>query len=181
MMSQVLMSVLECCQSWSELAFAVSHLSHCQTVQVKAHSIYAVPQAACMVGLAGLTWKVTVYAFVTGIPARPLLRQLLQASLQIEVVSEDCSIFRRGSIVASGNDLISHITRCLLHFDLQSQHCLRLQQLVKQQAGSAVCNKRVRLKFAAIATHYSVVHNTCKLSLTGLPPSKGLASWQGEV
>jgi len=55
MMSQVLMSVLECCQSWSELAFAVSHLSHCQTVQVKAHSIYAVPQAACMVGLAGLT------------------------------------------------------------------------------------------------------------------------------
>jgi len=94
---------------------------------VKAHSRYAVPQAAYMVGLAGPTWKVAVYAFVTGIPAGPLLRQLLQASLQIEVVSEDCSIFRRGSIVASGNDLISHITGCLLHFDLQNQHCLRLQ------------------------------------------------------
>lgn len=179
MMSQVLVSVLECCQSWSEVAFAVSHLSHCQSVKVKAHSMCAVPHAAYMVGLAGPTWKVTVYAFVPGIPARPLLRQLLQASLEIEVVSEDCSIFRGGSIVASGNDLILHVTGYLLHFDLQKQHCLRLQQLVKQQAGSAVCSKRVRL--VAIATHYSVVHNTCKLSLTGLPPSKGLASWQGEV
>lgn len=157
----------------------MSHLSHWQTVKVKARSIYAVPQAAYIAGVAGPTWKVTVYAFVTSIPARPLLRQLLQASLQIEVVSEDRSIFRRGSIVASGNDLISHITGCLLYFDLQGQHCFRVQQLLKQQAGSAVCNKRVTL--AAIATHYSVVHNTCKLSLTGLPPAEGLASWQSEV
>jgi len=69
------------------------------------------------------------------------LRQLLQASLQIEVVFEDCSIFRRGSTVASGNDLVSHITGSLLHFDLQHEHPLRLQQLVEQQTGDAVCNK----------------------------------------
>ena len=105
---------------------SVCQLSHWRTVQVKARSISAVPQAAYMIGNAGATWKVTVYAFVTGIPARPLLRQLLQASLQIEVVSEDCSVFRRGSTVASSNDLISHIAGCLLHFDLQSQNCLRL-------------------------------------------------------
>lgn len=67
------------------------------------------------------TWEVGVKAFIALISAAPLLTQVLEACLQVEVVPENCSILSNSGTVAAGNDLVLHIIQHLLHFDLQWQ------------------------------------------------------------
>ena len=55
------------------------------------------------------TWKVGVDFPEALIPAGPLMTQVLEASLQIEVVPENRCILRSVSSIATSDDLILHI------------------------------------------------------------------------